>query len=82
MTEPVSTVVPATAKVVYQNMLWAQKKQHIDWWREEGEGLTLIVCNKAQDIIVLVKADNNSNILCFLYSPLNNTAKIKSFGPI
>ena len=67
---------------VNQNMSWGLKmKRHaFDRKRKRTIKLTIILWNKTQDIIIFVKADQNSpNILGFLYFPLNKTANIKSF---
>ncbi len=45
------------------------------------KGLTLVMSNKTENIIILIKTDYNSEIFCLLNPTLNNTANFKSFRP-
>lgn len=43
--------------------------------------LTLVIGDETKNIVVLLKANNNSHILNVLNSPFSNGANIKSFVP-
>lgn len=49
---------------------------------ENGDKLTLIVCDETKNIMILLKANNNSNIFYFLNFSLDDTADAKSFHPL